>query len=167
MRPRRTWLELHEVQALLSAADTHRALIATMVLAGLRVGELVALRWRDIDLAGGKLRVEDAKTEAGERTVELSPFLLGELKLHRANSRVTAPDGLVFATNRGTQRNRSNLTRQILAPAVDRANTELADAGRNTLDGITNHSLRRTFCALLFEAGASPVSMACALGNEH
>jgi integrase len=79
---------------------------------------------------------------------------------------VTAPNGLVFGTNRGTQRNRSNLTRQILAPAVDRANVELADAGRNTLEGITNHSLRRTFCALLYEAGASPAYVMAQMGHS-
>ena len=134
-RPKRTWLELHEVQALLGSAGAHRALIATMVLAGLRVGEVVTLRWRDVDLAGGRLRVEDAKTEAGERAVELSPFLLGELKLHRASRKTTSPDDLVFGTSRGSQRNRSNLTRQILAPAVRRANAELAKAGRNPLEG--------------------------------
>src|SRR6266581_4174937 len=34
-KPKRTWLELHEVQALLAAAEKHRPLIATMILAGL------------------------------------------------------------------------------------------------------------------------------------
>ena len=48
-KPKRTWLELHEVQALLTAADRHRPLIATMILAGLRVGELCSLHWRDAD----------------------------------------------------------------------------------------------------------------------
>jgi integrase len=165
-RPKRTWLELHEVQALLGTAGTHRALIATMVLAGLRVGEVVALRWRDVDLAAGKLRVDDAKTEAGERTVELSPSLLGELKLHRANRTAPSPDDFVFGTSRRSQRNRSNLTRQILAPAVRRANAELVEAGRNPLEGITNHSLRRTFCALLYEAGASPAYVMAQMGHS-
>ena len=49
-RPRRTWLELDEVRTLLDAAGPHRPILATMVLAGLRVGELTALRWRDVDL---------------------------------------------------------------------------------------------------------------------
>src|SRR5262249_61653653 len=106
------------------------------------------------------------KTEAGERTVGLSPSLLGELKLHRADRKTTSPDDLVFGTSRGSQRNRSNLTRQILAPAVRRANVELAKAGRNPLEGITNHSLRRTFCALLYEAGASPAYVMAQMGHS-
>ena len=47
-----------------------RAMIATLTFAGLRIGELCALRWRDVDLAGGWLHVGDAKTDAGRRRVE-------------------------------------------------------------------------------------------------
>ena len=43
-----------------------RALIATLVYAGLRIGEATALSWADIDLANGRINVRDAKTEAGE-----------------------------------------------------------------------------------------------------
>jgi integrase len=164
-RPKRTWLELHEVQALLPAAAVHRALIATMILAGLRVGELTGLRWRDVDLAGGTLRVADSKTEAGVRVVEVSPLLRDELALHRADSAYTAPADFVFATSRGTERNRSNITRQILQPAIEKANIELAKAGRTPIDGVTNHSLRRTFCALLYEAGATPAYVMAQMGH--
>jgi integrase len=164
-KPRRTWLEIHEVQALLAAAKEHRALLASMILAGLRVGEMAALRWRDADLASGKLRVQDAKTDAGERVVDVSPLLLDELKLHRADAKRTAPDDLVFGTSRGTMRNRSNVTRQILAPAIARANVDLAKQGRTPIEGVTNHSLRRTFASLLYEAGASPAYVMAQMGH--
>ncbi len=147
------------------AAGEHRALLATMILAGLRVGELAALRWRYVDLAGGKLRVADAKTAAGVRVVDVTPGLLDELKLHRADARFTGPDELVFATGRGTMRNRSNITRQILFPAIGRANVALAAAGRSPIEGVTNHSLRRTFCALLYEAGATPAFVMQQMGH--
>ena len=42
-----------------------RTLFATGICTGLRVGELLALRWRDVNLAQGRLTVLDAKTEAG------------------------------------------------------------------------------------------------------
>ena len=74
-KPRRTWLELHELRALLDAAGEHRALLAVMSLGGLRVGETTALRWANVDLATGRLHVVDAKTDAGRRTVDLSPDL--------------------------------------------------------------------------------------------
>ena len=82
-KPRRTWLETGEVRDILNAAGEHRALLATMILTGLRISTLCALRWRSVDLAGGKLRVEDDKIDAGRRTIDLSPDLLEELKLHR------------------------------------------------------------------------------------
>jgi integrase len=53
----------------LEAAGSHRALVATMMLGGLRVDELIALRWRDVDLAGGTIRVARSKTDAGVRVV--------------------------------------------------------------------------------------------------
>ena len=60
-----------------------RALIATLVYAGLRIGEATALRWRDVDLANGRISVGDAKTEAGIRLVDILPALRDELLSHR------------------------------------------------------------------------------------
>lgn len=165
-KPRRTWLELHEVQALLAAAGKHRALLATMILAGLRVGELVALRWRDVDLGSAKLRVADSKTDAGVRAVEMIPLLLDELKAYRAARSTIDPNALVFGTSRGTPRNRSNITRQILHPAIERANAKLAAEGRSPIEGVTNHSLRRTFASLLYESGATPAQVMEQMGHE-
>src|SRR4051794_5851777 len=48
-----------------------RALIATLVYAGLRIGEATSLCWRDVDLASGRISVGDAKTEAGIRLVHV------------------------------------------------------------------------------------------------
>jgi len=155
-KPKRTWLELVEVRALLDAAGEHRALLATMILGGLRVSELCQLRWSDVDLAAAKLRVVDSKTDAGVRVVDVIPMLLDELKAHRADARLAEPGALVFATSRGTSRDRSNVRQRVLQPAIKRANVELAKEGRTPIDGVTNHSLRRTFCALLYEAGATP-----------
>jgi len=166
-RPKRTWLELEEVRALLEAAGPHRPLLATMILGGLRVGELCQLRHRAVDLARGRLTIENAKTDAGRRVVGLSPLLLDELKLHRANSRRAEPDDLVFPTRNGTQRNRSNVRSRVLAPTIMRANAKAAEAGRAPIQaGVTNHTLRRTFASLLYEAGASPAYVMSQMGHE-
>ncbi|MHB8649709.1 MAG: tyrosine-type recombinase/integrase [Gaiellaceae bacterium] len=164
-RPKRTWLELVEVRALLDAAGKHRPLLATMILAGLRVGEACALRWRNIDTAAGTLTVEDAKTQAGERVVDLTPDLLSELKKHRADQATLDPNALVFGTSNGREQSRSNITKRILRPAIENANAVLAEAGRRPIEGVTNHSLRRTFCALLYEAGATPAYVMAQMGH--
>jgi integrase len=155
-----------EVRAILDAAGEHRALLATMLLGGLRVGELCALRWHSVDLARGVLRIEDGKIDASRRAVDLSPDLLDELKAHKARSAYSGPDDLVFPTRRGTARDRSNVRTRVLEQAIARANQKLAAAGRGPVqDGITNHTCRRTFASLLYEAGASPAYVMSQMGH--
>jgi Phage integrase family len=76
-KPRRAWLDRADhIVALLDAAGEldreaqprcghRRVLIATLVFAGLRISEALALRRGEIDLARGTLRVDQAKTDAG------------------------------------------------------------------------------------------------------
>jgi site-specific recombinase XerC len=73
--PRRSYLETAaQIEALLAAAGEldrdaargrrhveRRAMLATLTFAGLRIGELCALRWRDVDLAAGWLRVGESE----------------------------------------------------------------------------------------------------------
>jgi integrase len=94
-------------------------------------------------------------------------MLRDELSSLKASRPTSEPDGFVFATKAGTPRDRNNVRSRVLAPAVARANAKLAEAGRAPLQaGITNHTLRRTFCALLFEAGASPAYAMAQMGHS-
>lgn len=79
---------------LATLADRDRALWATAMYAGLRRGELMALRWTEIDLAAGRLRVERSydpvarifgppKSRAGLRVVPVPGVLRGHLHAHR------------------------------------------------------------------------------------
>jgi integrase len=166
-KPRRTWLELHEAKALIEAATPHRALIATMVLSGLRVGELTQLRWRDVNLASGTLKVEDAKTAAGQRVIDLTPWLQEELATHKAGARFVDPGDFVFSTRNRTALQRSNISRQILRRSIDDASAALVEAGGAPIQShVTNHSLRRTFASVLYEAGASPAYVMAQMGHE-
>jgi len=64
---------------------------------GLRASELTHLRWRDIDLAAGELRVASSETAAGLRRVALEPELVRLLREHRLVSRWSQDDDFVFA----------------------------------------------------------------------
>jgi integrase len=76
-----------------------------MALAGLRVSEAASLRWRSVDLAGGRITVEAAKTDAGRRVIsDVNPELIDLLKVHRMRSRHSEPDDLVFATTTGREK---------------------------------------------------------------
>jgi len=167
-KPRRTWLEPDEAGALIDAAGHHRALLAVQILGGLRIGEVINLRWRSVDLSRAKLTVEASKTDAGRREIDLSPSLLDELKLHRAGATYDGPNDLVFATKNGTHRARGNISKQILRPAIRAANVTREEAGLPLLPvGITNHSLRRSYASLLYEAGANPAYVMSQMGHTN
>lgn len=79
-------LTADESRAVLTAAvgDRYYALYYLALKYGLRIGELLGLRWADIDLDSGELTVERAKTVAGERTLPLIDEAATVIATHRA-----------------------------------------------------------------------------------
>ncbi len=156
-----------QIMALLDAAQTldrerrlreghGRVLLATLTLAGLRIDEALSLRWEDVSLAAGTLRIRGSKTDAGNRTVTLVPLLRDELAALKAR-RAPDPAARVFGTARGGKDSPSNVRRRLLARAVERANRALAERDQPALpDRLTPHSLRRTFASLLVAVGRDP-----------
>jgi integrase len=93
-------------------------------------------------------------------------MLLEELKLWRASSTRTEPDDVVFATRNGGPHHRANICNRVLAKAITRANMRLIETSKRPIaEGVTNHSLRRTFASLLYEAGASPAYVMSQMGH--
>jgi integrase/recombinase XerC len=127
-----------------------------LTFAGLRIGELCSLRWSQVDLAGGWLRVADAKTAAGVRSVKIRGALRAELLATRGPAPLNH-DGFVFATRTGRRPSRENIRSRVLLAAVDRANTNLAKQQLPPLpEKLTPHSLRRTFAGILYALGEDP-----------
>jgi integrase len=166
--PARSYLDAAtQIEALLNAAGEldreatperqhihRRAMIATLTLAGLRIGELCSLRWRDVDLASGWLHVGEAKTDAGRRRVKIRGALRDEL-LNISDSQ--SPEAFVFGTSAGGRQSPNNFRSRVLRAAVKRADERLVSRGLPPLpDRITPHSLRRTFCSLLYALGEDP-----------
>jgi integrase len=177
-QPTRTWLEPEQVKPLLDAAvrglrgdktmpdPRMRTLYATAICTGLRIGELLALRWRDVNLAQGRLTVIDSKTEAGRgREIDLWPELREELTVYKAGARHSRPEDYVFATATGKADTRWNIAKR-LKRAVKRANETLA--GQETppiAAALSPHSLRRTFASLLYLRGENPVYVMHQMGH--
>ncbi len=109
---------------------------------GLRIGEALALRWRDVDLGRGTLTVQhtlievagrlslsEPKTTKSRRQVELPGVALSALRTLRgrrtARPHPTAP---LFADVRGGFLRRSNLMRRWWHPLLDRAGLRPASA---------------------------------------
>lgn len=159
-RPRYPAATQMEVDAILGSAEgCLLAVLATAAFGGLRIGEIVALRVGDVDLADGWLRVRrhkhwGPKSQAGERSVPMHPRLLAILKeydthhhLARRKQFFTIPPSSRFPEGGCPINPRTiNVLFQALAKKHDclvgRANT-----------GLTEHALRRYFKTSCIDAG--------------
>jgi len=164
-RPHRTYLDRADrIEALLGAAgaldargrslEWRRAFLAVLIYAGPRISEALDLRWRDVDLANGRLRIGGTKTDAANRTVELLPALRDELAAYAASRPRRDRDERVFTSGRGGRISESNVRNRALASAIRDANATLVKQGREPLpEKLTPHSLRRTFASVLVALG--------------
>lgn len=139
-----------------------RALWGCAFYAGLRRGELRALLWSDIDLAGGLIRVERSmnsygdtgtpKSRAGRRSVPIVAALRDLLVEHKL---VTRRDtGLVFGTSAMSP----------FTPTVVRKRA-LTAWRRADLAEIGLHECRHTFASLLIAAGVNAKAITAYLGH--
>lgn len=163
-------LETDEWKRVLAKAEGKRnAARWTVALAlGLRQGEALALRWSDIDLVGGSLRVErtvyrlpgkglvfgDPKTKGSKREAALPATLLAALKAHRKEQleeRLIAGDrwdeeaDLVFPNSFG----------RVVDPSTDRKAWKalLTEAG---VDHVRLHDARHTAATMMLLQGIDP-----------
>jgi integrase len=151
-RPHRP-LSTDEVQKLLVAlSEPERTFTLVAVLTGLRLGELLALRWGRIDLASSVLHVEEScylgrfgtpKTRSSRRAVALSPAAVRALTAHRSRCIETGTESLVFSAPGGEPR-KANQLRDILKQACKLTG----------LREIDFHTLRHTHSTLLHATGA-------------
>jgi integrase len=140
-----------------------RALWATALYAGLRRGELRALRWDNVDLSGGLIHVERSwdpvagpvapKSQAGRRRVPLVKTLRPYLREHRLRQG-RGGDGLCFG---------ARPERPFDAPAaVERAQSAWRSAG---LEPIAFHGCRHTYAAFMIAAGVNVKALASYMGH--
>jgi integrase len=138
--------ELHAL-ARAAASELDRAMYLTAAYSGLRLGEQLALRWRDVDFALEAVRVERSHvmghlgpTKGGDRrVVPLAPQLAEVLAPLVRRERWIGPDDLVF-TLTGSYLDATAVGRRY-AVAVARAGLERR----------TYHALRHTFCSLAIQ----------------
>jgi integrase len=171
-------LDREHAKALLEAASGDRleALYVLAVHTGMRAGELLGLKWEDVDLEhgvarlkrslvreGGKTALGDLKTPKSRRSVRLTRAATEALRSHLERQLeeierigfLYQPGGLVFATESGTLINPSNLRNRSFKPLLKRAG----------LPDICLHDLRHTCATLLLSQGTHPKLVQELLGH--
>lgn len=126
--------------------------------AGLRVSELCDLKIGAVrlhDPEGAHLRIIDAKTEAGERLVLVSPDLAEVVIEHidrlRRAGQPTGPDDYLVPNTRGGRISRQRVAK-IVSAAASLASERLRAKGLSPLPRTTPHTLRRTYISIALVA---------------
>ena len=154
----------------------HEALFVLAVSVGLRRGEVLALRWQDVDLnrrtltvrhslqrIEGRLQCVEPKTPQSSRTVPLPARATEALRQHRvrqAEARLAAgpvweDEGFVFTTAHGTPLDGRNVLRALQGL--------LRETG---LPVVSFHALRHTCASLLLTEGVHPRVVMETLGHS-
>ena len=152
------YLDDPELNALLEAVPgdrkgkTERVLYLTAAMTGLRQGELIGLRWRDIDWSASRVRVrrsyvrgemDTPKSRRSSRSVPLADVVAGELDRHYKASAYQGDDDLVFGhPDLGEPLDRSRVLKRFKAAAR-----------RAGLRPVRFHDLRHTFGTRMAAAG--------------
>jgi len=171
-------LSADQARAFLSAAhgDRFEALYVVAVHCGLRKGELLGLRWDDVDLEAGTLAVRRtlSETKIGHvfevpkngkgRNIKLTVGAKNVLKRHRKAqleermrlARLREDQGLVFPNQVGKTMNARNLTARSFKPILERAGLSRS---------VRLHDLRHTCATLLLKRGQHPKFVQELLGH--
>lgn len=159
--------------------DRLAALYVLAVTCGLRQGELLGLRWDDVDLETGAMlvrrqlqRMRDGsglaflplKNPESRREVALGPMAVAALGKHRARQAeeklmlgvIYEDAGLVFATPKGTPLEASNLVNRSFKPLLERAG----------VPKIRFHELRHTCATIMGSTGVDPKHAQDRLGHS-
>lgn len=112
-----------------TVADEYKPLFAVIAVTGMRIGEVLALRWQDVDLDAKKMAVRHnlwrgqlgtPKTKASAKRRNLSDLLVTAFRIQRLRSRFTQPDDFIFTRRDGSPYDRDWLRESVLYPALDK-----------------------------------------------
>jgi integrase len=180
--PRARRVEMHtwtaaEVGAFLASVSEDRLYAAWLLLAtlGLRRGELLGLRWPDVDLTSGRIAIRNTlvmvdgkpamaepKTAKGRRSLTLAPQVLEAVRVHRAHQAAErlswgadyTDSGLVVTTEDGRPMHPESLSSLFVRQAK-----------RAGLSPIRLHDLRHSVASILLAKGVHPKVVSEQLGH--
>lgn len=161
---RHIYLTAEDVHHLADECGQHRTLVLVLAFCGVRWGEAIGLRVRDIEFLKRRLVVSENAVQLGvdhavgptkgrkSRSVPVPSFVLDELSRECQGKR---PDALVFTSATGSYLPRPKSTGGWFAGAVKRSDVQ----------AITPHDLRHTCASLAISAGVNVLALQRMLGH--
>jgi len=143
--------------------EPSRSIASLLVMTGLRVGELLALRWQDADLQNGFLSVrqtvyeghfDEPKTRQSKRRIPLGPKCVEIFTALKSSKAI--PAGLVFSARNGAPLSRRNLLNRQLKPTCEKLE----------LTSVNWHWFRHAHATLLDSVGAPVGTTQALLGHS-
>jgi integrase len=170
-------LQPKEITALLESATSYRyrVVLAAATFSGLRLMELLALRWMDVDFDEGEIRVRHqlarkgglvaVKSESGARDVTLRRELAHVHREWKASSRFKLPSDLLFPTEAGTPMGYRNVERRAIDASFAAAvKAKRLPAGRRKP---VMHDCRHTFGSMLIREGHDVYTVKRQMGHAN
>jgi integrase len=155
-----------EINALMEAESDleYNTLFQLAIFSGARQGELLGLKWSDVDWINNQVHIQrtfnnqawyDVKTETSNRKIDLGPVMMTALKKWKLACLPSKLD-LVFPNKAGGPINHNNLVNRHFNPALKAAG----------LPKIRFHDLRHTYASLLIEQGENIKYIQSQLGHS-
>jgi integrase len=155
-----------EINALLDTVKSqkYKMLFKLAIMSGMRQGELLGLKWSDVDWETSQIHVQRTynnqawykpKTKNAERRVDIGPSMIVDLKRWRVACLPNKLD-LIFPNEAGQPLNHSNMRSRYFEPALKKA----------SLSKVRFHDLRHTFASLLIEQGENIKYIQSQLGHS-
>lgn len=146
-------------------AQKYHTLFTLAIFSGARQGELLGLKWSDIDWKNSQIHIQrtfnngeffTTKTKGSNRKIDIGPSTMRILK----EWKLACPPGkhdLVFPTDAGNPMNHNNMVNRYFRPTLEAAG----------LDIIRFHDLRHTYASLLIEQGENIKYIQTQLGHSN
>ncbi|MEE4355027.1 MAG: tyrosine-type recombinase/integrase [Desulfococcaceae bacterium] len=154
-----------EISAFLDADkdEKYRTLFMLAIMSGARQGELIGLKWTDVDWFNKQLHIQRTfnegawykpKTRTSNRKIDLGPSMITQMKKWRLACPPNESD-LIFPNEAGNPMNHGNMLRRHFYPALKKAG----------IPKMRFHDLRHTYASLLIEQGENIKYIQSQLGH--
>jgi len=160
-------LKKKKIKAFLDATKSlkYKTLFMMAIMSGARQGELLGLKWSDLDLENKQIKIRRTfnsqawykpKTRSSKREIDLGPATIRALKKWRLACPPNKLD-LMFPNEAGQPLNHNNMVTRYFNPALAKAK----------IDRIRFHDLRHTYASLLIEQGENIKYIQSQLGHSN